>query len=100
MLARFIPAINNKIVPKVGFVTILLTNIMLLWQKFLESAGWAVAQLGPDDGHANIAYAGFLSFLKPLVLIAQPILISFLQQAINSKIHENSVKPVLLNKNQ
>lgn len=101
LIARFVPFIPNKVVPKAGYVTILLTNLVLLWQKFLESAGWAVAQLAPlpDDAFGiSIAYAGFFSFLKPILVAAQPILISFIQYVVNRWAHEGGVKPVVENK--
>jgi hypothetical protein len=96
MVLRIIPQVRNSLVPKVGYITILLANIMLLWQKFLESAGLATASLQNPD--ASIAYASFFSFLKPVVMIVQPIAISFVQYFVNRLIHEGAVKPVFFNK--
>ncbi len=101
LIARFVPFIPNKVVPKLGYVTILLTNIGLLWQKFLESAGWATASLMPlpdDTFGVAIVYAGFFAFLKPILLIAQPVLVSFIQYVVNRWAHEGGVKPVVENK--
>lgn len=96
MVLRIIPQVRNSLIPKVGYITILLTNVVLLWQKFLESAGLAtVTMTNPDP---SVAYAGFFSFLKPVIMIVQPIAISFVQYFVNRLIHEGAVKPVFFNK--
>jgi hypothetical protein len=98
MAARFVPFIPTKITPKVGIITIFLTNVMMLWSKFVESAGVAtVAILGPDP-HSGVALAGFgwlAVLLKPIIVIAQPALLSAAQFAINRWFHEFGIKAVI-----
>jgi len=96
MVLRVIPQVKNTIVPIVGYVTILLANVVLLWQKFVESAGLATVSLQNPDH--DISYAGFFSFLKPVLVIVQPVAISFVQYFLNRIVHEGAVKPVLFRK--
>ena len=98
--ARYLPEslIKNKVVPKIGFVSIWVTNLALLWNTFLKSAELTTAHLlGPMSEH-GVYMAGFASVLgivfKPLLVIAQPTLLSFGQYWLNRVFHEGGVKPV------
>ena len=95
MAARFLPFIPTRITPKVGIVSIFLTNIVLLWQKFVESAGLATASLLGAPDERGIYMAGFGSILKPLLTLALPVLLAAAQYAINRLVHEYGIKPVI-----
>mgnify|MGYP001485526648 CR=1 FL=1 len=99
MAARFFPFIPTRITPKVGIITIFATNCLMLWTKFVESAGVAtVTILGPVDHH-GVALAGFGSILgailHPIIAIAQPILLSSAQFWLNRLFHEGGIKAVI-----
>jgi len=99
MLARFVPFIPTRIAPKVGIVTIFLTNIMMLWSKFVESAGIATTALMEPITEHGVYMAGFGSILglilKPILIVAQPIALSAGQYWLNRLFHEGGIKAVI-----
>ena len=97
--ARYIPGIKNRAAPIVGFVTIVITNLTLMWQTFVKNAELAQVYFnGPIFEH-HIALAGFGSIfgaiLQPIMVIAQPIVLSTAQLWLNRLFHEGAVKPMV-----
>jgi hypothetical protein len=92
-LGRVVPFIPNKVVPKIGYFTILLTNIVTLWHGFADNASTVAAALDDHFG-VTVSYAGFWgalgAVLKPVISIAQPIGLSYLQYWLNRLAHEGT----------
>ena len=97
-VCRYSPGLKNKITPAVGYVTLLLTNIGLLWQKFVETAD--VGAIALTQHVSGVAYAGFFSILsavvlKPILTLAQPLVLTVAQLALNRLFHEVGIKAVV-----
>lgn len=95
MALRYLPGVKNRLVVPIGYITIVLTNVALLWGEFIRNAGFAVGQLPDDSFGVSMVYAGFFGFLKPLLVVAQPILISAIQMLLNRVTHEGAIKPLV-----
>ena len=95
VIARMVPAIPNRLVPKIGFITILLTNLGLMWDNFVRAAGLIGA---PPEPGSEIAMGGigsvFAAILKPIAIVALPVLLSTIQYWVNKWTHDNSVKVI------
>jgi hypothetical protein len=100
MAARWLPFIPNVLAPKVTWIAATLANLVLVMQKFIESAGWGgVAWYVVPDSDVGLAGFGWFS-LKGVAAIVGASLIAYVQTAFTRWVGEKGAKPVVTSDGQ
>lgn len=95
-VGRYVTWIPNKLVPKIVLLVNIAGNLILVANKFLEAANIGVPGVAwyHVDLPTDVSYAGFFSFLKPILVAAGSAIIGYAQLALQRWVAEKGIKPV------